>query len=229
MGGAPDVGVIVAVKLLPAAKSRLSPAFDGPERERLVLAMLTDTLTAAGAAVAVGSITVVTPDSTAAAAARAVGAATLSDPTPAGHPDPLNNAITAAAMELSASTPNLVVLQGDLPALRTDELDRAVTAARAHALSFVPDQQGTGTAALFAFGVPLLPRFGMGSADRHRQDGAAELAGDWPGLRLDIDTPADLATARRLGLGAATAAVLAGGDRLPDVRSQPAGGATDGE
>lgn len=210
MGAAPDIGVIVAVKLLPAAKTRLSAAFDGPTRERLVLAMLADTLTAARAAATVASITVVTPDATVAAAASDLGAQVLADPTPAGHPDPLNNAITAAADALSTHRPNLVVLQGDLPALRAGDLDRALIAARVHPRSFIADRQGTGTAALFAFGVPLGPLFGRDSAGRHRADGAVELIGDWPGLRCDIDTPADLAHARGLGLGRVTAAAVTG-------------------
>lgn len=228
MGAASDVGLIIAVKLLPAAKSRLSAAFDAAAREQLVLAMLADTVGAARNADAVGSITVVTPDPTVAAATRDLGAQVLDDPTPAGHPDPLNHAIAAAAAKVAAITPDLVVLQGDLPALRAAELDRALAAARSHRRSFVADRQGDGTAALFAFGVPLRPRFGSHSARRHRLDGAVELDGDWPGLRCDIDTPADLSYARGLGLGPATRAA-AGPDRSPDIRPQPAAEDTDGE
>lgn len=228
MGGAPDVGLIVAVKLLPAAKTRLSTVFDAAARERLVLAMLTDTLIAARDAVAVRSITVVTPDRTAAAVAGDLGADILADPTPPGHPDPLNNAITAAAGPLSARTPNLIVLQGDLPALRTDELNRAIDAARSHRRSLVPDRQGGGTAALFAFGVEMRPRFGPDSAQRHREDGAVELSGEWPGLRCDIDTAADLTHAQLLGLGEATSRSLGGAGRSPDIRPQRAAGPGDG-
>ncbi len=228
MGGTPDVGLIIAVKLLPAAKTRLSPTFDAAARERLVLAMLTDTLDAARDAAAVRSITVVTPDHTAAAVAAQRGAEVLADPTPPGHPDPLNNAITAAAVLITPRTPNLVVLQGDLPALRTAELTRAIDAARPHRRSLVTDRQGDGTAALFAFGVPMHPRFGSDSARRHREDGTVELSGDWPGLRCDIDTPADLAYARRLGLGAATGRAVEGAERSPDIRPQRTAGTTDG-
>ena len=73
---------------------------------------------------------------------------------------------------------------------------------------FVADRHGSGTAALFAFGSPLDPRFGADSAHRHRDSGAVELTGPWPGLRCDIDTPEDLAAAERLGVGAATAEAL---------------------
>lgn len=205
MSGTPEIGLIMAVKGLSAAKSRLSELFCAADRERLVLAMLVDTVTAARAAVA--SVTVVTPDPAAAAAARDLGAFVLDDPTPAGHPDPLNAAIEAAAR--SVALPNLAVLHSDLPALSTAEVLRAVSAAAAHPRSFVADRHGTGTSALFAVGVALRPRFGAGSARRHRDDGAVELNGDWPGLRCDIDTPSDLAAASRLGVGVATAAVLA--------------------
>ena len=198
------VGLVVAVKRLGAAKSRLSALFGPDEREGVVLAMLLDTLTAARAVPAVESITVVTPDPAVAAAVRHLGAAVVTDPTPAGHPDPLNNAILAACAQLAAATPNVAVLQGDLPALQGAELSAALASAALHARSFVADRQGTGTSALFAFGVPIDPRFGSDSARRHRDSGAVELVGEWPGLRCDIDTPEDLAVARRLGVGAAT-------------------------
>ena len=204
-----DVGLIIAVKGLSAAKSRLSELFSPADRERLVLAMLVDTLTAVAAAGSVQSITVVTPDPAAAAAARDLGAGVLDDPTPAGHPDPLNNALRAAAQAIAL--PNLAVLHSDLPALTAAEVDRAVTAAQSHPRSFVADRHGTGTSALFAFGTALDPLFGTGSAQRHRDGGAHQLDGDWPGLRCDIDTPSDLAAASRLGLGAATARTVARG------------------
>ncbi len=207
MSGAPDVGLIIAVKRLEVAKSRLSELFSAQDRERVVLAMLIDTITAARAVESIASITVVTPDATAAAAARDLGAIPVDDPTPAAHPDPLNNAIRVANARLRI--PNVAVLQGDLPALRSVELSAALAAARAQPRSFVADRQGSGTCALIAFDVPLDPMFGTDSARRHRQDGAVELTGDWPGLRCDIDTPQDLADAHLLGLGPATAEILA--------------------
>lgn len=203
-----DVALIIAVKRLDSAKSRLSALFDGEIRQRVVLAMLTDTITAARGAPGVESITVVTADEGAAAAARAHGAGVVADPTPPGHGDPLNNALLAACRALSPANSNIVVLQGDLPALQSNELGAALDAGAGFGRCFVADRQGTGTSALFAFGVPLDPLFGADSARRHRDSGAVELVGEWPGLRCDIDTPEDLAEARRLGVGPATAAVV---------------------
>lgn len=203
------IGLIIAVKRLSVAKTRLAPAFPAPQREAVVLAMLVDTIAAASAARGLEHITVVTPDEAAAAAAADLGAEVLADPTPDGHGDPLNNALAAAERAVAGSVPNIVVLQGDLPALQSYELEEAIAAARAHPRSFVADRHGMGTAALFAFGSALDPRFGRDSSTRHRQSGALELTGAWPGLRCDIDTPEDLAVARRLGVGPATARALA--------------------
>jgi 2-phospho-L-lactate/phosphoenolpyruvate guanylyltransferase len=203
-----DVALIIAVKRLAAAKTRLAPVFSAPTRESVVLAMLVDTLTAAARVPALGSITVITPDEAAAAAAAELGAGVVADPTATGHGDPLNNAIAAAEQAVAGAFANVVALQGDLPALQSQELAEAIAAARHHRRSFVADRLATGTAALCAFGAPLDPRFGPDSAARHRRSGAIELTGAWPGLRCDVDTPADLAAARRLGVGAATARAI---------------------
>jgi 2-phospho-L-lactate guanylyltransferase len=203
-GDAADVGLVIAVKRLTAAKTRLAPVFSAATRENVVLAMLIDTVKAASAVSALHAVTVVTPDDVAADAARQLGARVLTDPTPDGHRNPLNNALAAAEAAMRDEIPNIVALQGDLPALQPQELAEAIVAARAYRRSFVGDRHGTGTAALFAFGVPLDPHFGPDSAQRHRNSGAIELTGAWPGLRCDIDTPDDLMVARRLGVGAAT-------------------------
>jgi 2-phospho-L-lactate guanylyltransferase len=204
MSSASDVGLIIAVKQLAAAKTRLTPLVPTADRERLVLAMLTDTITAALGSVEVSHVTVVTPDPRAAAAARETGAAVFPDPTPVDDPSPLNSALLATWHSLAGETANIAVLQGDLPALRSTELTDAITAARSHRRSFVADRHGSGTSALFTFDHALMPEFGPDSARRHRNSGAIELTGSWPGLRCDIDTPDDLAIAQQLGFGSAT-------------------------
>ncbi|MFA5709900.1 2-phospho-L-lactate guanylyltransferase [Mycolicibacterium sp.] len=212
-----DVGLVIAVKRLGAAKTRLAPVFSASTREAVVLAMLIDTIVAARALPALASITVVTPDENASAAAVDLGARVIVDPTPVGHPDPLNNAIAVAEAEIRREVPNVAVLQGDLPALQTHELSEALAAARRHPRSFVADRHGSGTSALFALGVPMEPRFGADSADRHRSSGAVELTGAWPGLRCDIDTPEDLRAARRLGMGRATRRAVEPAHRSPST------------
>ena len=190
--GAPaDVGLVIAVKRLAAAKTRLAPVFSAGTRENVVLAMMVDTIKAALAVPALQTVTVVTPDEIAADAAQEMGALVLTDPTPDGHRNPLNNAIAAAEAVVRESTPNVVALQGDLPALQPQELAEAITMARGYPRSFVGDRHGTGTAALFAFGVPLEPEFGPDSARRHQHSGAIEL------IQFLTDEPAQKALALR--------------------------------
>ena len=101
------VAVLIAVKDLATAKSRLSAEFSGPERTRLVLAMLSDTVSAAGAVSVVDSVTVVTPDPLVADTARRIGARVLDEPIgdPALPPDArLNNAFASAAAVVDPGT-----------------------------------------------------------------------------------------------------------------------------
>ncbi|WP_054814349.1 2-phospho-L-lactate guanylyltransferase [Nocardia arizonensis] len=201
------VHAVIAVKNLDLAKSRLADRLRPECRARLVLAMLADTLIAASAVESIRSITVVTPDPRVAELARSLGARI--------HPEPrisdLNAALADAAMALRAAhgPVDLLALQADLPAVRPAELAAMLSEAPDGARSIVVDHAGTGTAALFAGGgIDLDPRFGPGSARAHVASGAVELAGDWPGLRHDVDTAEDLDRAVELGAGATTRALL---------------------
>lgn len=227
----PDaVHAVIAVKNLDRAKSRLADRLPAPERSRLVLAMLSDTVTAALAA-GLGSVTVVTPDERVADTVRALGADVHPDPSAAaashGDSEGLNTALASAAAAVLRrhDAADVLALQADLPALRAAELRAMLAAAPRTGRSVVVDHTGHGTAALLARAPEsagtdsptsaaaddsaLRPRFGPDSARRHRESGAVELSGDWPGLRLDVDTAADLECALALEVGAATAALLA--------------------
>jgi len=205
------VHAVIAVKSLDRAKSRLADRLRPEHRARLVLAMLADTVTATAAVGEVVSVTVVTPDPAVTEMARALGAEV--------HPEPrqsqaegLNTALaaTAAALRGAHGPIDLLALQADLPALRPEELSDMLAAAPRGLRSIVIDHEGSGTAALVVRDpvAALDPRFGPGSARSHIDAGAVDLTGDWPGLRLDVDTPADLDRAVALGAGNATRAVL---------------------
>lgn len=209
--------VLIAVKELRLAKSRLAGTLSAAERSDLVAAMLSDTLTTladAGIGSGTGSgITVVSPDPAVAAIAHAHGVRHWPDPAPARTGESgLNAALAAAEAGLASDhrATDLVALQADLPALRASEILDALAAARRVGRAIVVDHTGTGTAALFACapGRPLDPRFGPDSAARHIASGARALDGNWPGLRQDVDTVADLTAAARLGPGPATRSVL---------------------
>jgi 2-phospho-L-lactate guanylyltransferase len=119
----------------------------------------------------------------------------------------LNAAVALAAT--AAGGPPIAVVPADLPALRPVDLAAALRAAPAGTLSYVADAAGTGTVLLAAADPePLVPRFGPDSARAHTRAGAVPLLGDWPSLRRDVDTAADLAAATILGLGRYTATLL---------------------
>lgn len=202
---------MVPVKHLAAAKSRLRGALSGVPHEELALALAADTLRAVLACPAVAEVLVVTDDARVAAAALGAGARVLPDGPDAG----LNAAFRHGAAGTTAGW--VAGLTADLPALRPAELAGALLAAqngREKVRRFVPDAPGSGTVLLAAPpGVPLDPRFGVGSAVAHAASGALPLTGDWPSLRRDVDTAADLAAAARLGLGPRTAALVATASR----------------
>ncbi len=204
--------MVVPAKRLDGAKTRLAPASaagDASAHRDLVLALLADTLTAAVACVdvgCVGGVLVVTDDPAAGALAVRLGARTVPDEPDGG----LNAALAhAAATARRGGATAVATLNSDVAALRPAELTAALTAAAGHRRAFVADHDGSGTTLLTARGVTLEPRFGRGSAAAHEASGAVRLGGAWPGLALDVDTEADLAAARRLGLGAHTTAWLA--------------------
>jgi 2-phospho-L-lactate guanylyltransferase len=198
--------VVVPVKRLVVAKSRLyAVGRPRPEHEELALSLALDTVTAALRAADVARVLVVTDDPAASAAMRAAGAVVVPDEPDAG----LNPALAHGALAAARLAPadGVALLSADLPALRPAELTAALRAAAEQSRAFVPDADGSGTTLLAtAPGVPALPRYGPGSAAAHRASGAVELSGDWPSLRHDVDTAADLEAAAGLGLGPATAA-----------------------
>jgi 2-phospho-L-lactate/phosphoenolpyruvate guanylyltransferase len=198
-----DWTAVIPVKRLSAAKSRLRGAVPAARHAELALAMVRDTAAAVLAGAAVAELLVVTDDPVVAAAVSELGARVVPD-----RPDAdLNEAMRFGADEAAGLNRFRAALAGDLPALRPEQLDAALSAAAGR--SFVADAAGTGTVLLAVPpGRPLDPRFGLGSAVAHADSGATPLAGDWPGLRQDVDTPADLATVLELGAGRHTRELL---------------------
>jgi 2-phospho-L-lactate guanylyltransferase len=197
-------GLVVPVKRLALAKTRLS-AYGDATREDLALAFALDVVSAALAASTVGDVLVVTDDPRAAHALAAMGARVVADAPDAGLNPALEHGASLLPPSLGAAT-----VSADLPAVRPEDLDAALRALPAGGRGFVVDTAGSGTTLLAAApGVRLAPAYGLGSRGVHLGSGAVELPGA-PGLRLDVDTPEDLTQALRLGVGAATAAVVRG-------------------
>ncbi|AVM01213.1 2-phospho-L-lactate guanylyltransferase [Gordonia iterans] len=215
VGMSDDVTVVLALKRLREAKSRLAGHTPSPQaREALVAAMFTDTVRAvqvAGAA----RIVVVSPDPEVRRRAIGLGIDALAEAPDTGG---LNDALALGAATARPGH-DVLYLQADLPALTAASFAQARIAAHAHPVAFVADRHGTGTALLaVSAGHPFVPGFGPGSAARHRAAGAVELDPDrkrWPDLRCDVDTLADLRAALALRPGPATVAVT--GEPAGDV------------
>ena len=200
--------VIVPVKGLGDAKSRLAEVFGPRQRAELVLAMLEDVLIAVRAAHD-GPLLLVTPDDDYAPAARRAGAELIAD-AGGGYNAAVSQALAAAAAREAGAA---LVLPADQPRAQPSELRDGIEALEDHAIVVAPSRDsGTGLLGLRPPGA-IAPAFGIGSAARHRANGeAAGLAVAWlelPSLRDDIDEAGDLLRGAT-PLGEATAAFVAG-------------------
>ncbi len=105
----------------------------------------------------------------------------------------------------------LAVVVADLPALQGRSLSAVLLQAQRHSFAMVADREGSGTTVLTALRRhrpgPTLRN--ANSAAAHRAAGAATLVASPPDLACDVDTLADLAHARTLGLGRCTSALVA--------------------
>lgn len=201
--GRVDWTLVVPLKPLERAKSRLSPTA-GALRPSLALAFAQDTVGAALACAAVRDVVVVTDDPLAARELSALGARVVPDLPDLG----LNAALTHGVETVRAGRPHSAVaaLNADLPALRSAELARVLSAAESFPRAFLADAAEIGTTLLSALpGVALDPDFGGESRRRHLGSGAVEIAlSGVDSVRRDVDTGADLSEALALGVGSYT-------------------------
>ena len=185
-----DWTVVVPVKGTSAAKSRLG---GGPD---LALAIALDSVEAA-----LGAARVIVVTSTDVAAGFSTLGAEIIEDGGGG----LLSAIQQG-LDQAGSGPVAVML-GDVPALTSEELRRALVLAEAHPLSFVPDADNEGTVLVAALrSGDHAPAFGAASRAAHLAAGYVEV--QLPaasGLRRDVDTLAQLQSIPRERLGARTA------------------------
>ena len=186
---------VIPIKSLAHSKSRLSSDFDRSELERLSLSMLEDLLDALLATPALTRVAVATPDERVAELARSLGAEALHGPDPG-----LKSAIDDAPQKLGLEADEaLLVVLGDLPDARPDELQRlfeSIQDSEGPVAALAPSSDG-GTSALLRRPHDCIPScFGPESARRHTE--AAESQGvpilriPLPSLDLDLDSVTDL-------------------------------------
>jgi 2-phospho-L-lactate guanylyltransferase len=198
MGGVErGVDLVVPIKNLDRAKSRLRGAVPDEQHADLVLALLLDTVTAAVGANGVRRVLVVCEDKRVPDALAGTGVECVDE---RGLPG-LNAALVFGTEYLRTPTGTVGALQADLPALRPADLAEAIAAANGRR-AYCADRPGTGTTLLLAApGEPLDPRFGPGSADAHAATDAVRVGATLRTLRCDVDTEDDLAVAVELGIG----------------------------
>lgn len=190
--------VVVPVKDLGRAKSRLSPALDPVERVDLTLHMLDHVLTTLRKA-CVENVCVVSPDNAVLDIARERGASSLFQESRG-----LNPALEEAriwTIRQGAST--LLVLPADLPLLTAPDI-LALLEESKPGVEISPDKVRTGTNALLLQPPDALPfAFGPGSFETHcrlaRERGLEVNVRDLPNLAFDLDTAEDLERVESLG------------------------------
>ena len=136
--------VILPVKTLSTAKSRMSAAGGGPSAS-LAMAFFQDTLTAVSDCLLVSHAIIATADRVIGGLASAQGCLVVDD---TGHPG-INQAARWAATAAEPAS-RIAILVSDLPCLTAESLQAVLTCARVHERSFLADAAGTGTTMWFA-------------------------------------------------------------------------------
>jgi 2-phospho-L-lactate guanylyltransferase len=175
-----DAHVLVPLKALDLAKSRLADALSADERAELMRSLLERVVGVVREA-GVERITVVT--------ARSIeGYDIWLDRGLAW-----NDALAAAAAEV-VTTPIVAVISADLPLVQPDEVEELLEATPAQGIAIARALDG-GTNAV-SMRPPGLVRTHFGepqSAAVHAGLGVEHVVVDLPGLAFDVDTPEDLA------------------------------------
>jgi 2-phospho-L-lactate guanylyltransferase len=181
--------VLIPLKRLDDAKSRLSDALSPDERAALMLELLERVLAVVEEA-DVGPVTVVSSE-----ARVAAGVARFDD-----RGLPWNEALAAAMREV-VSEPVVAVVSADLPRVTAEEVQALVAATPDRGLAIARALDGGTNAVSMRPPGAVVTHFGepQSAAVHAAATAAAGLAArivDIPGLAFDVDTPADLAELR---------------------------------
>ncbi len=187
---------ILPVKEMVEAKQRLAPLLLPGERIALMQVMLRDVLAALSAAQGLASIALVTIDPWAQALAQEHGARIITEGAREGH----TGAVTSAAAVLQAEgAAAILTLPGDVPAVKTPEIEALIAAASAPpAFIIAPAHDELGSNAIL-MSPPNAVKLRFGEDSYFPQLAAARAAGiapqilHLPGIAMDIDHPFDIA------------------------------------
>jgi len=196
-----SIWVIIPVKPLSRAKSRLSDVLDNDARARLTEYMFRRVLVAVKGASQIAGTLVISRDTRALAIARELGAHTVQE---SGHPE-LNTALTRATqVVLGWRGSAVMVLPADLPLITSEDVGAIADLGMFdNTVVIAPDAVQDGTNALFTRPAGLIEyMYGIGSFKRHialsEAAGARVKVYESDRVALDIDMPSDLETFRAL-------------------------------
>ena len=182
----------VPVKPFGVAKARLGPVLDA--RSRSVVGRAVAARTAAAAERSGCTVAVVTGDPGVARWARRLGYEVVDET--AGGPG-LDGAARSVALEAARRGMRWAIVHADLPLATSEDLSAVFVTAPAIA----PSRDG-GTNVIVGAGTGFPFSYGPGSFHRHLAAAPGARVVTRPGLALDLDTPGDLARARRAAAGA---------------------------
>ncbi len=195
------IWVIIPVKPLNRAKSRLAAVLSPAQRQELAEYMLRHVLSVVRTVPQIMGTLVISRDNRALAIARDLGARTVQE---SGTPE-LNSALMRATQIVARWKGSAVlVLPADLPLVAGEDITGLVEMGRTEpCIVIATDQNQDGTNALFLRPPGLMSySFGTGSFQRHVQmaqdAGAAVKIYHSARLSLDIDMPDDLKSIREL-------------------------------
>jgi len=186
--------ILVPVKNLANAKQRLAAVIDRASRTELAQAMLMDVLEALAGWPERPAVGIVSSDPFAVSLARRFSFEVIPDNTNRSETDAIEMATRVCESRWIDST---LVIPGDIPLLKSQELEQILKAAPAEGSVLAPAADGRGTNAAFRRPAGLFPlRFGNDSFKPHLA--AAHATGkpcvvlSLPGIGLDVDSPSDL-------------------------------------
>jgi 2-phospho-L-lactate guanylyltransferase len=196
-----SVWVIIPVKPLTRAKSRLSAVLSAEQRQQLAEMLLRHVIATVRQVPEVVGTLVISRDTKALAIARDAGTYTVQE---SGAPE-LNNALMRATSVVAGWGGSAVlVLPADLPLISSEDVRNLVELGlEPHTIVLATDHQEDGTNAMLVRPPGLIPyAFGPGSFARHlklAQDVNANVhVYSSERMMLDIDVPADLLVYERI-------------------------------
>ena len=207
MTGRPDIWAVVPVKEMEGAKQRLAGLLSPAQRRALIEVMVGEVLDAVAGATRLAGVLVVTLDPAATALAHRLGARVVTDGARDGH---TGSVVAGRQLLAREGRGGMITVPGDIPAATAAEID-AVLAAHLPGPSFTisPAHDDLGSNAVVCSPPEAVPlRFGDNSyfphLDAARRCGIEPTVIRQPGIAMDIDHPADLASFLRLPQSAGT-------------------------